>query len=153
MKVRLYQPADRDACLSIFVSNTEAYFDPSELKGFSEFLDKEVHEVRYFVIVVDGVISACGGYYYGDGEAWFNWGMVHKSEHGRGIGLLLLDCRLKDIKALHGVVPIYLATSQHTRGFYEKHGFKVQKVEPNGYAEGLDKVTMVYGGGPPKGDA
>lgn len=37
---------------------------------------------------------------------------------------------------------VELDTSQHTRGFYERVGFRVERVVPDGYAPGLDRCDM-----------
>ncbi len=50
---------------------------------------------------------------------------------------------LNAIKMKYPKSTINIDTSQFTKGFYEKLGFKIQVIEKDGYGPGLDKVLMV----------
>ena len=143
MRVRGYTPADRSACLAVFESNVPRFFVPPERAEFAAFLDGPLPG-PYLVVEDDaGVVVGCGGYAVnpGTGVADLCWGMVASDRHGTGLGRLLLDARLERARA-GAVDEIALHTSQHTRGFYERRGFRTERVVPDGYAPGLDRCDM-----------
>jgi predicted GNAT family N-acyltransferase len=70
------------------------------------------------------------------------WGMVGKIHHKKGYGKQLFEFRVKAIKERFPDHKIILDTSQHTYGFFAKLGYKVTKITPNAYGEGLDKYDM-----------
>ena len=143
MDLRPYQPADRDACLAIFDSNSPRFFAPAERQQIETFLDRP--DCPYLVMELDGAIVACGGYAL-DAEqtvASLVWGMVRADSQKLGLGRFLLLFRLREIGRLGGVQMVRLDTSQHSAAFFEKQGFKVVGVVPDGYAPGLDRVEMV----------
>jgi N-acetylglutamate synthase-like GNAT family acetyltransferase len=67
--------------------------------------------------------------------------MVERSKHRRGIGGLLLRWRIAAIEK-SGVTTIRANTSQRSQGFFERHGFRVLRVVPDGFAAGIDRVEM-----------
>lgn len=69
------------------------------------------------------------------------WGMVQGALHHRGLGTLLLGERLRLIRR-QGAREVVLDTTQHARGFYERHGFKVVRHQPDSYGPGLDRYDM-----------
>jgi len=146
MPVRDYTPADRDGCLAVFDSNVPRYFTPPEREEFAAFL--EALPGPYLVVEDDaGAVVGCGGYAMGRGaaDAHLCWGMVARERHGTGLGRLLLDARLERVHADAAdgsIEAIALHTSQHTRGFYERRGFRLERVTPDGYAPGLDRCDM-----------
>lgn len=140
---RPYRTEDRTACLALFDSNTPRFFDPSELAGFERFLDELVWP--YQVIERDGRVVACGGHAVEpDGlTASLCWGMVENGLHGQGLGRALTEARLTAASAEPGVSRVRLDTGQHTTGFYERFGFVIEAVIPNGYAPGSHRHEMV----------
>jgi predicted GNAT family N-acyltransferase len=68
--------------------------------------------------------------------------MVARERHGTGLGRLLLEARLERIRRDPVADAVALNTSQHTRGFYERHGFATELVTPGGFAPGLDRCDM-----------
>ena len=146
MRVRDYTTADRSACLVVFDSNVPEFFVLPEREEFADFLNALPGP---YLIVEDeaGVVCGCGGYAI-DAEtntADMCWGMVLRDRHGTGLGRLLLDARLERVHsdpAAEAVEAVALHTSQHTRGFYERRGFGVERVVPDGYAPGLDRCDM-----------
>jgi ribosomal protein S18 acetylase RimI-like enzyme len=76
-------------------------------------------------------------------HAWagLTWGMVASGDQRKGIGSLLLRARLDRLMA-GGATEVRLDTSQHSRAFYEHHGFVVVSIEPDGYRPGLDRWNM-----------
>jgi len=141
--IRPFVRTDEEACLAIFDSNTPPFFALFERAEFARFL--EALNAPYFVATAqDGTVIACGGYHV-DGDARFaglTWGMVERSWHGRSIGEMLLRSRIAAIEVSTTVAVIRATTSQHTRGFFERHGFHVVDIAPNGLAQGLDRVEM-----------
>jgi GNAT superfamily N-acetyltransferase len=143
MRVRDYAPADREACLGVFDSNVPRFFVTAEREVFAAFLD--ALPGPYLVLEDgDGAIVGCGGYAVvpETRTADLCWGMVARGRHGTGLGALLLDARLDGIRADAAVDALELNTSQHTRGFYERRGFVVERVVPDGFAPGLDRCDM-----------
>ena len=141
--IRPFVRTDEAACLGIFDGNMPRFFAPSERPEFVRFL--ETSTSPYLVATAqDGSVIACGGYHV-DGDAAFanlTWGMVQRSWHGRGIGETLLHARIAAIEASTTVAVIRATTSQHARGFFARHGFKLVRIEPDGLARGLDRVEM-----------
>lgn len=144
-RVRRYADGDRAACLALFDGNVPDFFAPAERVPFATFLDRHAAEWAFQVVERDGRLVACGGHRVAaDGAtADFCWGMVDRAQHRTGLGSLLTDARLRAARSTPGVTQVRLDTSQRTRAFYERFGFVVAQVVPNGYAPGLDRVDML----------
>ena len=153
MNIRPYNSADRQACINIFNSNCEKYFDPSELKGLESWLDDQDNGTittrasisdYYYVGEVDQKVIASGGFYIYKEKpvASMTWGMVDNAYHKKGIGKELFEYRMTQIQELYPDHSIILDTTQHTFQFFERFGFKVVKITPNGYGHGLDRYDM-----------
>lgn len=143
MRVRDYTTADRSACQAVFDSNVPKYFVTPEREEFAAFLD--ALPGPYLVIEAeDGAVLGCGGHSLEPGTttARLCWGMVRRDRHGTGLGQLLLQSRLERAHADLAAEAVELHTSQHTRGFYERVGFRTERVTPDGYAPGLDRCDM-----------
>lgn len=151
--IRPYKPSDRNACLEIFESNCPKYFDQSERVYIERWLDaQDAGEPtypnsagdHYFVLEVDGRVIACGGFYLRKEEHTANiaWGMVSSYFHRQGYGRKLFQYRLNEIERHRPGAKIVLDTSQHTFGFFEKMGLKVQSITKDGYGTGLDRYDM-----------
>jgi N-acetylglutamate synthase-like GNAT family acetyltransferase len=142
MDVRPYLPADRDACLAVFDSNTPEFFRPHERRDLENFLDRP--KCPYFVMDHDGTIVGSGGYFMDvEGQlASLVWGMIHSNWHRKGLGRFLLLFRLREITKAGGIQIVVLQTSQHAAPFFESQGFKVMRVTKDGYAPGLDRIEM-----------
>ncbi len=113
------------------------YFDPSEEADFAQFLLEESE--TYFVLIDESELRACGGYAFAEsGEAHLAWGMVKPEFHKRGYGSKLLSYRLERLKGK----TVLLDTSQHTFGYFEKFGFKLEKITQDGYGIGLHRYDM-----------
>lgn len=136
---------DRSACLAIFDSNVPTFFAPEERADFCEFLGGINAEDRpYLVLTRQGSVIACGGLIAmtETRQAVLAWGMVERALHGQGLGTRLTRARLALARTIPNIAVLRLATSQHTRGFYEDFGFIVSKVTPDGFASGLDRWDM-----------
>ena len=143
VNVHPYTPQDRLACLGIFDGNTPEFFAPSERTEFAAFLDAATE--NYLVLEsANGVIIGCGGYYVksAGGIAGLAWGMVARAWHKRGFGRVLLEARLLLLRRSPDAALVRVSTSQHSRGFFERCGFRAVRVVPDGYAPGIDRVEL-----------
>jgi len=143
---RRYRPGDRTACLAIFDSNTPPFFAPEERAEFGRFLETlERAGWPYLVLTRAGRVVACGGLIVEaePSRASFTWGMVDRAHHGQGLGTRLTQARLALARELPGIAELVLATSQHSRGFYEGIGFTAQCLTPDGFGPGLDRWDMI----------
>ncbi len=150
MTTRKYLASDREACIALFNSNCPKYFDPEEISGLENWLNGQdtgqitykTSEADYFYVTeLNEKVVACGGFYIVKNQPRANmvWGMVDKLNHGQGIGKQLFQFRVEQITARYPKHAIVLDTSQHTVGFFEKLGFSVSKITPDGYGPGLDR--------------
>ena len=141
---RQYTPADLEACLEVFDTNVPRFFRAEERHGFATFLQNRPGPY-YVVVDAFGSVLGCGGYAVrlGAGVADLCWGMVRRDRHGLGLGRMLAQLRVNEIRRESGVAAIALNTSQHTTAFYEALGFRTTRVERDGYAPGLDRHEMV----------
>jgi len=152
--IRTYIPADHTACIDMFKSNCPGYFDPSELQLLERWLGardagKILHPASdgdfFYVLEHESKLVGCGGFYVTKGEqkASMVWGMVHKNYHKQGFGKQLFLFRLNELERSFPSHSVVLDTSQHTFGFFEKLGFYVTSIKPNGYGPGLDRYDML----------
>jgi predicted GNAT family N-acyltransferase len=142
---RPYLSHDFSACLRLFDSNAPTFFAPEERAEFCEFLkDAAASDSMYLVLARKGSVIACGGLTTeaGSPQARLVWGMVDSALHGQGLGAHLTQARLALARATPDLAEVVLSTSQHTGGFYQKFGFTVSKVIPDGFASGLDRWDM-----------
>jgi GNAT superfamily N-acetyltransferase len=140
--VRRFEEEDTSACVALMRGNTPEFFTDAELSEFSVWLASRTSP--YFVVQdADGRLAACGGYFLDAGglSAGLTWGMVARGRHRQGIGSLLLHARLQSLIE-DGVTEVRLDTSQLSSAFYERHGFIVISVQPDGYRPGLDRWDM-----------
>lgn len=139
-QIRPYLDTDRQACLAIFRSNLPRYFDPSELPEFAAFLEQPSGD--YFVVEQGGAVVACGGCYLREGTGRLSWGMVSQACHGASIGSALLAWRVDHLFQRTGTAEITIDTSQHTAGFFARHGFRTTRQITDGFGPGIDQVSM-----------
>jgi predicted GNAT family N-acyltransferase len=141
-KARAIRHEDVPACVELMRGNVPRYFTAQELAEFADRLTTRTSP--FFAIEDGGEIVACGGYRVDEarGEAGLNWGMVKRDLHRRGLGSLLLTERLAMIAREPHVRAVVLDTSQHSRAFYERHGFRAVAETADGYAPGLDRIDM-----------
>jgi N-acetylglutamate synthase-like GNAT family acetyltransferase len=152
LSIRNYTASDRDACRAIFISNIPKFFAPVELIDFDSWLDgyrkQDVSADTvnaYFVLEEDGQVLASGGFFLDlpSRQATMTWGMVANDQHGKEYGRQLLLYRIEQIRTIQPDAVIALDTSQYAFRFFEKMGFSVQKIMPNGYAEEMDRYDML----------
>lgn len=139
---RPYLPADREACMAVFMSNTPQYFAVEEAPDFQSFLERR--PCPYFVVLQNEQVVACGGYGVDPAKNTIvlAWGMVHADLHKQNIGSFMLVERLKAIHQEHGESVIQIDTSQYSKGFFARHGFQETGFTENYYAPGLHRVDM-----------
>lgn len=143
MLIRPYQPADADACLSLFDSNVPEYFTLAERTDFAQFLQRDAQGCDYQLIEHEDRVVACGGLAIrADEVAVFCWGMVERSLQRQGFGKQLSLARLQQARQNPNVKRIELSTSQHTQAFYAQLGFATTRVVVDGHGPGLDAVEM-----------
>ncbi len=142
MNIRHYTQKDFEDCISIFRSNMPDFLDPSEEEEFTQYLRDEPE--TYFVMFDSNKVKACGGYYVDEkkGIAGLSWGMVHRQFHKIGFGKQLVEFRLQKLHTDFPGVDVLLNTSQHTYRFFERFGFEVENITPDGYGVGLDRYDM-----------
>ncbi|MBB4801735.1 GNAT family N-acetyltransferase [Flavobacterium aquidurense] len=145
MKILEYKSAFKTSCINIFESNRPKFFAEGELELFEKYLD-QVTDGYYFVVKEENQIIACGGIFFDKStdSGGLSWGMVHKKYHGKGIGLSFSNYRIKELQRKFPNKSYIIETSQHTAKFYEKIGFKLNNIVPNGFGDGIDKYTMYY---------
>jgi ribosomal protein S18 acetylase RimI-like enzyme len=143
MIYRRYVSGDQAACLAIFASNAAVYFSPGDHDAFQRFL---LAPAGFYGVLCDdaGRIVGCGGVAIDafTQTAVLTWGMIDASLHGRGLGRLLLQERMRIVGQHAGVSRIKLHTCQLTLGFYEKAGFRLIERVIDGYRPGLDRCRM-----------
>jgi len=145
VKLDEYTPADEQACLALFDSNTPAFFALQERETFQGFLRGLAAPYAYFVVRDEaGMIVACGGIKLepANGLAKLRWDMVAGALHGRNIGSFLTSSRLELIRQTAEIRAVRLGTSQHSYRFYEKMGFVTLHITPDGILPGMDEYAM-----------
>lgn len=143
MHLRLYDVADREACLGLFDSNVPAFFAPHEREDFQSFLaDLERLPIRYFVLVDGGRAIACGGVGRRDDEARMCWGIVHGLRHGEGLGRIMLLARLV-MGARLGATRAGLDTIPKVAPFFEREGFVITGGTDDYYGPGIHRRDLV----------
>lgn len=144
MPIRTYIPEDKEACLQIFDSNYPKYFADHERQEFINWLDKSDREDYFVIEEEDKNIIACGGLFTDTKlkTVGLAWGMVQSKEQGKGYGKVLAAYRLQLMKKQFPRHDKIVNTSQHTYRFFEKLGFKVENIIPDGFGKGFDKYQM-----------
>lgn len=125
--------------------NIPAFFAPEEAEDLNHYLDHEIEQ--YFVVLNDDeVVIGCGGINYFPEEqlARISWDIIHPEWQGKRVGSLLLQHRLKVLKADDRVKKIMVRTSQLAYPFYEKNGFRLSEIVKDYWAPGFDLYTMLY---------
>ena len=142
MKLRPYKSTDLEAVVEIFRSNIPKYFGPDEETGLRRFL-MDTRGESYFVGELDDEIIGAGGIASNeDGTVSLCWGMLRADYIGKGFGRELTEFRLQMVREKFGPSPVVTSTSQHTKGFYEKFGFRVTEHTPDGFGPGIDTCKM-----------
>ncbi|WP_165822131.1 GNAT family N-acetyltransferase [Hymenobacter edaphi] len=146
--IRPYEPRDQAACLALFDGNCPPAFDPAERSLFERYLAGPPAD--FWVLEAEDAVRGCGGYGSRDeGRSWeLYWGMIDRAWHGRGLGRRLLQYRLARLQRLHPAASVVSRTSQHSAGFFARHGFRLHRVEEDFWGPGLHLYDMSW---PPVG--
>lgn len=144
VSIREYREQDKPELLQLLRLNTPQYFAPEEEQDLIHYLDHEID--HYYVLEYDGTLVGCGGINLVDEGATgrISWDMLHPNCQGKGLGSILLNHRIRKLKAMPGVKTITVRTSQLVYRFYEKNGFALEEVVKNYWAEGYDLYRMIY---------
>lgn len=145
MIIRPYRQDDLSACIALFDSNVPKFFAASERPEFCDWLGSLPDPARpYLLIWQSGALVACGGLSREPGcpVASLVWGMVDRARHRHGLGTHLTRARIDLARADRSITTLRLSTSQHCMAFYQGFGFVLSRVQPNGFAPGLDQYDM-----------
>ena len=136
--IRKYSNSDKPKIIELLRKNTPEYFDSSEEKDFENYLDNEVED--YFVYEIDSEIIGAGGinYFTEQKLARISWDMINPNSQGNGIGKKLTQYRINYLNENPKIELIIVRTTQLVYKFYEKMGFKLEKVEKDFWAENFD---------------
>jgi len=154
MKIRYYNQKDYNACIDIFKSNRPVYFAADKLPIFENWLNrqsdkrhsnKKVGAEHFYVLENDGQVTACGGFYIllDTPVAGMAWGMVHSRYRKQGLGKILFEYRINQVRIIYPQRDIILDTTQHTYRFFEKQGFSTTQIRKDFYEKGMDRYDMV----------
>jgi N-acetylglutamate synthase-like GNAT family acetyltransferase len=121
MDIRPFTPADRDACLAVFDSNTPDLLQMDRRPSFAARLDDTG---AYFVAEHDGTIVGCGGYALKGNAAHLQWGLVHRQWQRQGLGRFLLFYRLREITRNGAVEMVGLEAPLSSSQFFASQGFR-----------------------------
>lgn len=139
---RPYRSDDYDACVALFDSNVPKFFALHERVEFMEFL--QALPCPYFMLIDEaGAVLACGGIGEWNGVGGLAWGMVAREQHKHGLGLRLLQERLAWFRVNYPHVhEVRMDTSQYSVGFFERQGFRAQKIVMHGFAPNLHQYYL-----------
>lgn len=131
---------DFTQCLDLMQTNIPRSFLAEDLADFEQWL--KTRECPFFVCWRGGELVGCGGYSLKpQASGQLRRGMVRQSWHREGLGSYLLAVRIARMRS-EGVRDIYVDTSQHSEGFFLRHGFRVIRRRRNGYGPGHDHVEL-----------
>jgi ribosomal protein S18 acetylase RimI-like enzyme len=93
---------------------------------------------------MDDLIVGSGGinYFPAEKTARLSWDIIHPDYQNRGLGKMLTQHRVGEITQNPGIEKIRVPASQLAYQFYKKVGFKLNTVEKNFWAEGIDLYDM-----------
>ena len=140
--IRPYKIEDYGALITLLRLNTPQYFAETEEADFVKYLEEDAE--HYFVLEENEQIIGSGGFnlFKEEGRAHVSWGMIHPDFQGKGLGKQLTLYRIDQISKNPAIKIIVVRTSQLTYPFYQKLGFKLEKVEKDYWAKGLDLYHM-----------
>jgi len=140
--IRDYSIEDKPKLIELLRLNTPEYFDVSEEIDFENYLDNEVED--YFVYLENSKIIGAGGinYFPKENLARISWDMIDPEFQGKGIGKKLTKHRINHLNKNPNIELIVVRTTQLVYKFYEKIGFKLEKVEKDFWAKGFDLYLM-----------
>jgi ribosomal protein S18 acetylase RimI-like enzyme len=140
--IREYQSDDYEACLSAFFSNVPCFFAAHEQPAYAAFLTQL--PCPYLVAEVQGSVIGAGGYYRlpDDDCAGLAWGIVARDHQRRGVGSALLQERLRRLAIDPTIRCVRVKTSQRTVSFFERFGFRTERIVEHHFGQGLHQYYM-----------
>ncbi len=140
--LRPYHFYDRKRLLEIFRKNVPDFFAAAEEHTFLHYLEQ--FATTYFVIENKHRIIGAGGYHFTDDPdtARLSWQFVDPAFHRMGFGRELTAYLLRKVSTHQSIRFVTVWTSQHAYGFYEKFGFRVEKIKKNYWGKDLDLYVM-----------
>ena len=143
--IRDYSPSDKESALQCFRSNVPGFFSPSDEAWFESALDEP--DGPSFVVVNEEGVIGFGGYEVSDtyNSAVLVFGQIHASWHGKGLGRMLLEHRIKHLRE-HAQPTRYLVvdTILKVAPFYVKHGFEIVAHWKEGFRDGTDRIDLRF---------
>jgi len=142
LTIRAFKEADSFTLLHILKGLIPEYFAESEYNDLQDYLAGGKED--YFVVCLGESIIAAGGinYFPDDNIARLSWDLVDKKYHGKGVGRLLAQFRLKKLSDSNDFERIEVRTSQFACGFYASLGFVEKFRTSNYWGEGIHLVHM-----------
>ena len=140
--IRKYSHKDKSKVIDLLKLNIPKYFDYSEKSEYENYLENEVED--YFVVEEDAKIIGAGGinYFAKERIARISWDIISPNSQGKGVGKELTEYRIKYLNENPAVEYIVVRTSQLVYRFYEKLGFKLEKIEKDFWAKNFDLYQM-----------
>lgn len=135
--VRKFKRYDYPAIHRIFLQNTPLYFEESQVKKLSDFMDRNGQ--NYYVVAIGDQVIGGGGYTVNYlRTAFISWVMFKPEFQNRGMGTLILRQIIKEIKAAKKATAIEALSTQRACGLFTKLNFTLVDVKPDFWADGLD---------------
>lgn len=142
-EIRRYATGDKEHLIGLLRLNTPTYFHPSEEKDFLIYLEQDS---RYYFVMEEGErIIGSGGFNTGFGNgkiARISWDLIHPDFQGKGMGKKLTLHRMRELRRFTAIREVEVRTSQLVYPFYEKLGFRLQKIKKDFWAPGFDLYQM-----------
>ena len=141
--VRDYTPADHDACVAVYQSNTGVAYTEGVLEECLRFLDEGTS--YQLVLEREGRVVGCGGLELrGEGPyAHLIFGCIHRDFQRRGLGSTLLAARLSLIEHAGESYALQLEAGADVAPFFAQAGFVVAQVRVNRFGPGQDAGMLV----------
>ena len=112
-----------------------------EQKIYCQDMDDVDYNCRHCFLEENGrVVAYLRAFYNNDKSDTVRMGRVLSLAHGKGLGTILMNKSIEDIRLNFGCKRISLHSQKGAIGFYEKFGFKVTSEEF--LEEGVIHVTM-----------
>lgn len=144
--IRNYQAEDITAILGVFDELCPEYFAPKEQHDFIEYLTNK--REAYFVIQENRTqkIVGAGGYNLLENHtlARLSWDLIALNYQGFGLGTLLTNFRISEIRLQPNVSTIAVRTSPKAYQYYAACGFSLQEIHSDYWAKGFDLYYMVF---------
>ena len=140
--IRPYKLADKKQLLKMFISNVPEFFDVNEINDFKEYLEQNA--ATYLTVEVDNTIVGGAGYFINehDKSGRITWIFFDPTYSGQGLGKQAVEHCLKILGNDTRVEKFIVTTSQHAYKFFEKFGYRVNRIEKNHWGKGLDLYEM-----------